>query len=441
MQKDELLIYAERETARLHYITGLIAGELLGLRIVLTTRTDDYLAFQGAKLCYHTHALAPGQEIHIIPAGLLLEKGINSHQLHFTDFDGTRAFFPVYGKTADFPFDLFSASFYLVSRYEEYLPYMRDGHGRFSPSGGIALQQGFLGVPVVNRWALSLGRLLSTRFPGLRLQPPVYKFVPTIDVDAAWAYRNKGLIRTIGGYLKDLASRDLKEALIRTRVLLGSEPDPFDTFEILFALHARFGLKPWYFILFAGYGVNDKNIPTSNDRFRILVKSLADYAYVGIHPSYASNTNPGLLKKETDMLSGVLKREITASRQHFLKLSFPETYRNLVNADITDDYSMGFASHPGFRAGICSPFKWYDLEAEAVMPLTIHPFTLMEGTLRDYMQVDATDAMDYIRPLVDAVRSVNGTFISLWHNESMSEQKRWKGWSRVYEELLQYAAP
>jgi hypothetical protein len=437
--KSELLVFSERITPRLQYIAGLMLGDILGLQISFTSNQNDYSAFEGARVCYYNQQIVPGKELVIIPAGLLTEKGINSHRLNFIDFDSSRAFFPVYNKISPVPFDLFSASFYLVSRYEEYLPYMRDEHGRMTVNSGIGMQQGFLQVPVVNRWALVLKKLLTEIFPWLQFSTGEFRFLPTIDIDSAWAYSNKGLIRTIGGYLKDLKSFDLGEMRKRTRVILKLEKDPFDTYGLMHEIHSSFNLQPVFFLLFADYGLNDKNIPVNNDRFQTLIKSLADYAKVGIHPSYASNRNPVLLSKEISRLSQVIKAEITFSRQHFLMLSFPDTYRNLINLDITDDFSMGFAGNPGFRAGICTAFKWYDLEAETLTDLTIHPFALMEGTLRDYLHLEASEAMDYIRPLIDQVKAVNGTFISLWHNESFSEEKRWKGWVNVYKEMLAYA--
>ncbi|MEZ5083728.1 MAG: polysaccharide deacetylase family protein [Bacteroidales bacterium] len=168
---------------------------------------------------------------------------------------------------------------------------------------------------------------------------------------------------------------------------------------------------------------------------------MADYSKVGIHPSYNSNHFPGQLKQEINRLSKVLNREITQSRQHFLMLRLPTTYRNLINLDITDDYSMGFASQPGFRASICSPFNFYDLDLDAETKLRIHPFTFMEGTLRDYMNTSADKALEIIKSLIKEVKDVNGTFIPIWHNESLSDKKRWTGWQKVYEEMIETALP
>lgn len=433
-----LLIYTAVINARTNYIFNLIVGDLLGVSYKLTTDLSLFQNHIGPRLNYSS-TFVEGT-LCVVPAVLLAEKGINSHKIGYTDFQGYKAPFAVYNKISAMPFDVFSAAFYMVSRYEEYLPFIRDDHGRFTPQSSIAEQKGFMQVPVVNRWALALGNLLKDYFPELQIETKPYTYLPTIDIDSAWAYKNKGFIRSVGGFLKSLVKGDFEDVRSRFRVMTGLSEDPFDTFALLKGLHRQYNLRPHYFILFSEYGLNDKNIPTNNSSFQVLIKGLADYADVGIHPSYASNSKPSLLSDEIRELSLVLHTDITSSRQHFLKLSLPETYRNLIDNDIKDDYTMGFASRPGFRAGICSTFKWYDLESEVTTNLNIHPFAVMDGSLRDYMNLEAKDAMTQIMPLVDEVKNVGGTFISLWHNETLSDEKRWKGWVEVYNHLLEYAS-
>ena len=437
-QSENLLIYTALINARTTYIFNLIVGDLLGIDYELTTDFSLFQNYSGPRLNYSSEFVEGA--LCIVPIALLGEKGINSHNIGYTNFLGHKAPFAVYNKISAMPFDIFSAAFYMVSRYEEYLPFIRDDHGRFTPQSSIAEQKGFLQVPVVNRWALALGDLLKDRFPDLLIETPFYAYLPTIDIDSAWAYKNKGLVRSVGGFLKNLIKGDFNDVRNRLRVLAGMSKDPFDTFALLKSLHKQYDLRPHYFILFSEYGLNDKNIPTNNSSFQVLIKGIADYADVGIHPSYASNSKPSLLTDEIRELSLVLHSDITSSRQHFLKLTLPETYRNLIDNDIKDDYTMGFASRPGFRAGISSTFKWYDLESEVATNLNIHPFAVMDGSLRDYMKLEAEDAMTQIKPLVDEVKNVGGTFISLWHNETLSDEKRWKGWVEVYNQLLKYAS-
>lgn len=430
-----MLIYTSNITARLRYITNLVIGDLLGIKFKLTGNAEEFSSYTGPRINY-SHRPLTENECLIVPFGLLEERGINSLKINIIDFVGTKALFPVYTKESCLPFDIFSASFFMVSRYEEYLPYIRDEHGRFSAFSSLAHQKGFLQSPVVNIWSKQLGKILQDKYPELQIRLPKYQFIPTIDIDAAWAFHHKGLYRTLGGFFKDFKNLDKEGFRTRMKVVTNRMKDPFDSFELMHQLHRKYNLRAIFFILFATYDEYDKNTSINNLAFRQLVKSLADEGEVGIHPSYASNTDESLIRNEIAGLSEVLHREVTSSRQHFLKLHLPDTYRNLIAQDITDDYTMGFAAKTGFRAGICTSFNWYDLEMERATGLVIHPFALMDGTLRDYLKIEAEGALNQILPLIDVVRSVGGTFISLFHNESLSEWRRWVGWTTVYEQML-----
>lgn len=98
---------------------------------------------------------------------------------------------------------------------------------------------------------------------------------------------------------------------------------------------------------------------------------------------------------------------------------------------------MGYASLPGFRAGTCTPFPFYDLTSEKETSLRIFPFQVMDGTLNQYMKLSPDEALEECKKLIDEVKKVNGTFISLWHNESLSEMREWKQWRNVYYKLLE----
>lgn len=432
-----LLIYTSKKTTRLNYIFRLVFNELLGVEFSFTVDKNEFKEYKGPKLNYSEQVF--DDELYIASRKLLFEKGIIEQDFKFVDFEGINVFFHTFKKKSALPFDPFAASFYLLSRYEEYLPYMKDIYGRFDAPESIAFQQGFLHKPVVNIWAQKIKQIIKNKFPEFETNEPNYKFIPTIDIDSAYAYRLKGFIRILGGYFKSLGKFNIPEIIERTKVLMGSIPDPFDTFDYQLELQKKYELDPIYFMLFADYGLNDKNIPTYNRTFQALIKMLGDYADVGIHPSFTSNSVSGKLQKEIRNLSQILNKEITKSRQHFLKLHLPETYRNLISMDITDDYTMGYASQVGFRAGICSPFLFYDLEMDIITSLRIHPFAVMEGTFKDYMKIEASDVMSHVKPLIDEIKAVNGTFISLWHNESLSNQGRWVGWKDAYEEMIKYA--
>ncbi|MCF8304396.1 MAG: polysaccharide deacetylase family protein [Bacteroidales bacterium] len=432
-----ILIYTTKATKRIRYICRLIFKIMLKVDMKITTKVDDFRAYDGAKINYSGAAI--DDEIFFAADELLFHAGIDNLDISFVEYAGIKTPFAVYDKNSDLPFDPFAASFYMVSRYEEYLPYMKDEHGRFSAHQSMAYQQGFLQKPVVNIWAYAIRDLIKKYHPEIEFPARQFKYIPTIDIDQAYSYKLKGFVRTMGGYLRSLSQLDFHHIAERTKVLAGLTPDPFDTYQFLLELQRRYNLKPVYFILFADYGHYNKNIHISHRKFHILIKSLADYAEVGIHPSYDTNEKPGELKAEVKRLSRVLNREITKSRQHYLRVDLPVTYRNLINLDITDDYSMGFASELGFRAGICDAFPFYDLDLDTATHLWIHPFQVMDGTLRDYMNIRAGSALSYIKPIIDEIKALDGTYISLWHNETLGNLDRWVGWHKVYEEMTKYA--
>ncbi|MFL5753741.1 MAG: hypothetical protein ACJ76F_10055, partial [Bacteroidia bacterium] len=88
---------------------------------------------------------------------------------------------------------------------------------------------------------------------------------------------------------------------------------------------------------------------------------------------------------------------------------------------------------------ICTPFYWYDLDTETETNLRIHSFAVMDATLRFYMKVNPEDVIPLIRPLVEDVKKMNGQFVSIWHNETISDWREWKGWKDVYEEVVKVA--
>jgi hypothetical protein len=121
-------------------------------------------------------------------------------------------------------------------------------------------------------------------------------------------------------------------------------------------------------------------------------------------------------------------------------LSFPKTYRNLLSVGIKEDYTMAFADVPGFRGGTCTSFFWYDLEKEFITDLLVHPITVMDQTLKKYLELSPEKAIHLLDELLLNVEKVNGDFISIWHNESISDFGTWKGWKGVYLKLLEKAA-
>lgn len=432
----KMLVLVPKVTGRVIYVFDLMLKQLLCIDFDLTTDAESFKAYDGPKLHYGSQRI--GDEPFVKAVDLLFERHIHEQSFRAVDFEGTVAPYAVYGQGNLMPFDVFAASFFLVSRYEEYLSQVRDQYGRFRAEATWMYENGMLLKPLVNIWSIALGNRLQSVYPELVIKQMKFKFVPTYDIDAAWAYKHKGLYRTLGGFFKDLAAGDHENLRERHQVLRGKRKDPFDSFDFQFDLQKEFKLKPIYFILCGDYDTNDKNISIRKTAFQSLIKTLGDYADVGIHPSFSSYLDIERMRIEIDRLSEVLHRPVTKSRQHFLRMNLPRSYQKLIELDISDDYTMGFASQAGFRAGIADTFRFYDLENDMVTNLLVHPFALMDGTMRDYLKLDVETSFALAKQLVDEVKAVGGTFIYLTHNETLGGEKRWVGWPEMYRKLIEY---
>ncbi len=432
-----ITIYSHKNSKRLQYILKLVFTELLGIEYSFTTNTDEYKQADGAKIQYTTTPI--DDHLFLYSENLLFETNIQHQEIQIINHQNIPCLFPIYVDESILPFDIFSAVFYLISRYEEYLPHKKDMHKRFVAAESFAFQNNFLHKPVINIWVNELKKTIQKRYPNLQTSPKKYRYTPTYDIDIAWSYKNKGLTRNIGGSIRDLIHFNTKAIKRRYKVLFGKEKDPYDTYQLQKTWQNIYQLKPIYFILFGELGPFDKNISPLNFEFQDLIKDIRDHANIGIHPSYESNDDTKKLKKEIENLGETIHVDIIRSRQHYLKLNLPQTYRSLLNLGIKHDYTMGYASQVGFRAGIASSFFFYDLDLEIETKLRVHPFAVMDGTLKDYLRLDPNSAKEIISSIISEIKNVNGHMISLWHNESLSNEGKWKGWIEVYEHLLKEA--
>jgi hypothetical protein len=422
------LILTPSITPRLQYTAEIIFRHFSNTPYKLTTSNEEFQAYQGGKINY-TQDYIPGIPW-IKPSGLLFSNKIETVITDTEVHQGLPVLFPSGDPRTLLPFDVFAAVFYIISRYEEYLPFKSDVYGRFPATESILYKTGCLNIPVVDHWVNSLTACIKNR---------EFTFISTIDIDNAYAYKGKGCLRAGGGLLSSLFKGNFDEFKERCSVLTGSARDPYDTYDYILNLHKNHNINPLYFILFAEYGPMDKNLSVGNPKFQQLIRSLDTGNSVGIHPSFASSLDVDKTKKEIQRLAAVTGKPILRSRQHYLRLHLPDTYRILLKNGIQEDYSMGYADLPGFRAGTCTPFPFYDLQAEVMTRLTLFPFAVMEGTLKDYLHYSPHQALSIINDLMDEVKKVKGTFISLWHNESLSDQRRWKGWREVFKKMLEKA--
>ncbi len=429
-----LLIYTPVITNRIKYIFNFIFKDILQLSYQLTNDITAFTDYPYSKISYTDNPV--GDELFFKSSSLLLEKNIAKQEQNSQEYKGYTICYSV--QNSALPFDVFAASFYLLSRYEEYLPSVLDSHLRFQAENSYAFKHGFLNHPVIDEWAFEIKEMLKSRSPNLNFKGRNYLFLPTIDIDRAYAYQSSGLMKNTMRFGKALLKGDIEKAQSIIKVGLGKSKDPFDTYLYMNRVHQKIESKPIYFFLLGDAGKYDVNLHFEKSRLQKLIQKVSNYAKVGIHPSYHSNHKKEWIIKEKHRLEEIINAPVKLSRQHYLRLHLPYTYHDLLQAGISDDYSMGYASQIGFRASTCTSFTWYDLANDRETELTVHPFVVMDVTLLRYLKLSISEALAQVKQLSDYVRAVNGTFTTLWHNESISDINDWKGWRKMYQNMVIY---
>lgn len=427
------LLYTEQTSPRLEYITNFIQS-IIGETISITTDKELFTQADDVKISYTNEAIC-NKAYHIQPQGLLFQNTIEPIDIKVTTCRQLICFFA--SQNDSHGFDIFSAIFYLITRYEEYLPHEKDSYGRYAHTNSVAYQHQFLHLPLVNIWLNDFAKQLQSQFSPFTIHFSPFTFTPTYDIDIAYAHQYQSIVKNIGGFFKDLMRGDFEKVIERANVYSGTAKDPFDTYEWLDDLHQKHHLQPIYFFLLAAKrGIYDKNISPTAKGMQQLIKQHHSKYTVGIHPSWQSGDNDALLQQEKQTLEHITQETCIKSRQHYIRLSLPETYRRLIKIGITNDYSMGYGSINGFRASVASPFYWFGLERNEATNLLVHPFCWMDANSYFEQQLSADEAFVELLDYYNVVKQIGGNCSIILHNSFLTEQPQWLPWRKMYERFL-----
>ena len=425
-----ILVYTPKITRRIEYIFKHIFINIIGLNVNFTTKVNEFVSFDGPKLSYSPKQLS--NEFYIKSNSILLEQGFSDIEIDIRNWDDSKCFF--YNENGTIPFDIFAAAFYLISRYEEYLPHLKDVYGRFSYQESIAHKNDFLEEPVIDIWAFKLKESLRSFFPNIIFEEKKFNLKTIIDVPSVYYYKNKGFLRTIGGIFTDLARLKPKNIYSRLLVLFRLQKDPYDTFNWIINKQKQVSDKFLFFFLVGKFSTYDKNISLVKQPFINTIKLVSDYSIIGLKLSFFALSNLNILKKEKADIESITNRDLTISRNSFSKVNLPINYRNLIKLNIREDYTMGYVNKIGFRASTCTPFLFYDIDNDIQTPLLINPYNLMDYSLLNINSF--LDKKEKVIETIEKVKSVNGTFTSIFHNYSFSNDPRWNRFKEIFDIII-----
>lgn len=375
-----ILVYTPVIKPRIEYIFKHFFHSRMGNDIFFTSELSTFIAHTGPKMSYGDAPL--GNEFFIAAHELLVNQGVDPVEITIFDWDGIPAFFATKTESA-LPFDFFAASFYLLSRYEEYQPHTSDSLGRYKSEQSLAHQHDFLHLPLVDMW---FERFVHSWNNFFQLTPQVSEessLSLIIDIPQLYRYKHKTFFRSIVEGIEDFFTLRFPSFFDRIMVVLGFRDDPLHGLHQWIMRFQDSSIKLQFFVLYTALGIHDKSLSVFNKTHQQHIKSISDYAPTAPLASIQSNTNSSHLKSDIKRFSLLIHRNIKAIRQHKLVLSFPKSYRTFSALGIRNDYSMQYHDTPGFRASTAFPFRFYDLGDEQQTPLTIHSICLSEAHIRE----------------------------------------------------------
>ncbi|MEM9932877.1 MAG: hypothetical protein AAF824_04660 [Bacteroidota bacterium] len=406
---------------RLRYTMELVFGEILGLSIAVID-TEESIPANSQVIDYRYEEENP-LACNIPNVGLLHEMYVRDEWAALRNEEGIPFLFPVTGEALGF--DPFSAIFYLASDYEKYVASHIDPHGRYDQSVYPSGKEKWFAHPLCELYAEKLWEFLHKHFPDLTREQKEYRVIWTFDLDNPWKYKYKPLYVQLGGFVKDLLNVNLAQVRERIEAWLTAK-DPHEVYK---EIEEHFPAKESiFFILLARKSPHDTRYTWRSPQLKQLVLTImAKGALVGIHPSYTTSKDEAQLALEKEKLEKWVG-PVSVGRQHYLKVSYPETYRSYIGSGIQTDYSACLYHMTGFPMGMMRSFYWFDLENNQQTTLRIQPTQIMDVSLQQYMRLSPTKAIREMDRIYTLTRRFGGELCILFHNEALSDAGEWKGW-------------
>ncbi|WBL21881.1 polysaccharide deacetylase family protein [Zunongwangia sp. HRR-M8] len=410
-----LLVYTQKVTPRIIYIFKHICTNMLGIEIKFTSKIEEFVAHDGFKMSYGKQPL--GNEFFIQNTDLLLEHGFEELEIKVQPWGNTVCFFPV-SDHSNLPFDIFAASFYLLTRYEEYLPHVKDEAGRFPVSESLAYKESFLKTPVVDIWAYKFKEVLKEKFPEMLFNTTNFRAETIFAIEHGFVFSNKGVIRSMVGWGNDLVKLHFHRFVDRVKSWMKVKRDPYDIFDELVQLVKKHSLSTIFMFKVADFTLYDRNINYNRMPYRSNIKYVSDYAKIGLLLGHYSSQVIKTLRVEKVRLENIIHYPLENVLNASYDLGIPEHFNTLAELEFENDYSMGYPDDLGFRAGTCSSFLFYDINMEITSPLQIHPYIFNSNVGKKYSSEELKKEISKIH---ERVKSVGGTFRTIFKNEDFSE--------------------
>ena len=322
--------------------------------------------------------------------------------------------------------DIFAASFFMLTRWEEFVNKSRDKHNRFPATKSLAYKEGFLDRPIVNEYVERLKNMLLKLDSSLVFKEKKFELVLTHDVDEMQIWKSwKQIFRVALGDI--VKRRDIALAFERVAeyFLIKREKikDPFDTFDWLMDKSEAIGVKSRFYFMSGGVTKFDNRYKIDSPKVLELIEKIKQRGHIiGIHPSYNAYNDFEQFKKEKDLLEKVVGEKIVEGREHYLRFEVPTTWQIWEDNGMEVDSTCGYADKEGFRCGTGDEFSVFNILSREQLTVKERPLIVMDCSLFNYNSYSADEA----KVRINMIKSTANIFTILWHNSYIKHMKFYK---------------
>ncbi|MBL4716759.1 MAG: hypothetical protein JKX95_08995, partial [Bacteroidia bacterium] len=321
--------------------------------------------------------------------------------------------------------DYLSTSFYMINCLQEYGEEKSDQHGRFSYRDSYQHKYNCINQNLVAQYFDKLYDQLPQINSHYKRPHHRNKFFVSHDNDTFYGSLFQDGFYAIKKFRLDVLLKLLYNEMIGKSNWLNLNK--------IMDIEDQFGVRSTFFWL-VNQGkvhgtVHNADYDIKSTKVQALIKEIERRGFNnGLHKSFSNDSYGIELEK--------LGWATVLNRNHFLKIKIPDSLREMEEAGIKMDFSLGFVEITGFRNSYSMPFKPFDMDLNRQLDVVSIPLHVMDASLWHYQKLSSESAGKNVMDFLESNKE-NTMFSILWHNKFFSDYK-FKGYKDVYKMILEY---
>jgi hypothetical protein len=236
--------------------------------------------------------------------------------------------------------------------------------------------------------------------------------------------------------------REVSQAVDLTKAFLLRKP-VYRTFRQTIETEQKYGATSSFYFLASPDDVRERKY-TLRDVEEDMKGILDAGGEVGFHTGFSTYDDVREIQRQKKDMEAVLGSRVVGARNHFMRFKTPRTWEVLADAGFQYDSTYGYPDMIGWRNGLASAFRPFNLTAQREIPIIEVPIMIQDWTMMYWMRLSPKEALERVTILLDTIARYHGVLTILWHSWTFAYPASFGGfftkeWTGLYEKILQQA--